>query len=272
MTAYYEKQFSSELDIPDAPQTQSTLIIASTPRSGSHMLGHALATTGALGVPFEYCNPHWLREWETKLSTRGAEATMAALMTRRTTPNGVFSIKMHYSQAACLGGVAQAVRSFPDPRIVYIHRGDFLRQAMSHMTATQTGVWITGRPKKGEARYDRAHFDRSLRTLAWEKGGWETYLRQTDLSVMRVRFEEFAADVEGHVRQILGFMGIDPESVPVPQQPETARQSSGRQTDEWIARYLAEGPLYERPARRRLRRLKRLVTSPLRRFRRPVAL
>ncbi|MGL4237186.1 hypothetical protein [Tabrizicola sp.] len=50
----YQKQFSDELDQPPVLWPQTTVLIASTPRCGSHMLGHAMAGTGLLGVAISY--------------------------------------------------------------------------------------------------------------------------------------------------------------------------------------------------------------------------
>ena len=58
----YEEQFDAALDTGGVPAR--TLIIASTPRSGSHMLGHSMIETGVMGRPFEYVAPRNLARWK----------------------------------------------------------------------------------------------------------------------------------------------------------------------------------------------------------------
>ena len=68
----YHAQFSDSLDLPAVSGPERSVLIASTPRCGSHMIGHAMAGTGLLGVPFEYCNPAnhaaWMRRLDKNLT------------------------------------------------------------------------------------------------------------------------------------------------------------------------------------------------------------
>ena len=62
----YKEQFLEEHDYPRVSKPTKVLIIASTERCGSHMLGHALHNTHAFGFPLEYANPANLKKWKEK--------------------------------------------------------------------------------------------------------------------------------------------------------------------------------------------------------------
>ncbi len=47
----YEQQFSLQNNFEKGVDIRKTLVIASTPRCGSHFLGHALHQTGQFGFP-----------------------------------------------------------------------------------------------------------------------------------------------------------------------------------------------------------------------------
>ncbi|EDX85301.1 hypothetical protein S7335_3000 [Synechococcus sp. PCC 7335] len=61
------------------------------------MLEHALYRTNSFGFPLEYANPHNPVEWNRRFNTDSLPRALAEIQQRRTSPNGVFSIKVHYS-------------------------------------------------------------------------------------------------------------------------------------------------------------------------------
>ncbi len=140
----YEEQFSGSHDFPRQERPDKTLIIASTPRCGSHMLGHTLHETGAFGFPLEYANPANLREWKRRIEMESTEEVIRELTQRRTSPNGVFGIKLHYTHINVLGGFDGVQALFPEAYYVLLSRKDVLKQAVSLAIAKQTGVWIAG--------------------------------------------------------------------------------------------------------------------------------
>ena len=78
------------------------------------MVGHAMTRTGLLGVPFEYLNPVNLSEWQKRLGVLGPEATLREIRKRRTSGNGVFGLKAHFSHCDILGRAPRSCsRPFP---------------------------------------------------------------------------------------------------------------------------------------------------------------
>lgn len=262
----YEHQFDPALDVPGAPPATRTILIASTPRSGSHMLGHSMIETGAMGVPFEYCNLLNLPRWNEILGTGDLRGALAAIMARRTTANGVFSIKAHRTQLAALGGLRGALEFFPNPCVVRIIRADLLRQAVSMTVARQTGVWITG--QKGNGRrptYDFADIRHCLTLLAVEHTQWEIELASAGVAALTVTFEDVAGRTAETLEAIAGHAGIADVAGVVA--PPTTRQSSSL-SDEWVRRFTEEFSRQRRLSEARRQTMNRLrrVTDRVRRL------
>lgn len=75
----YEDQFSEQYDFPRQDKPTKILIIASTGRCGSHMLGHALHKTNKFGFPLEYANPVNLAEWKKRLEIEELQEVLAEI-------------------------------------------------------------------------------------------------------------------------------------------------------------------------------------------------
>ena len=127
----YKDQFEGHYDAVNSVAPKKTILIASTPRSGSHMLGHTMIKTAQMGVPFEYCNPPIMRQWKQELGLETVQEVMTTLMKKRTSSNGVFSLKMHLEHLDAFGGLAETISFFPNVKIIRIVRSDLLRQAVS---------------------------------------------------------------------------------------------------------------------------------------------
>lgn len=253
----FEAQFDAVRDIAGAHEASKTLIVASTPRSGSHMLGHLMAETGAMGVPYEYGNPRNMPRWRKITGTGSVEDTLGAIMARRTTPNGVFAIKLHYAHLAPCGGLDRLLELFPDPRVIHIHRADLLRQAISLSRARQTDVWIDGMAGNGRrAVYDRAGIEEGLRQLALYNAEWRLDLAERKIPFMAVEFDRVRKEPGGVIREIAAFADIDLDPARIPEKLATKAQSEGGGTGEMIRRLAAEervrsrAPLYRRALRR----------------------
>lgn len=256
----YEAQFSDSLDLPGSPAPVRTVLIASTPRCGSHMLGHAMATTGLLGVPFEYCNGANLAEWKRRLGTATAEATLAALMARRTTPNGVFGIKAHYAHCAALGGPEGLFAALPGLRAVHLRRADVMRQAVSFAVARQTGVWIRGQEGTGApARYDADLLADCLAEIALQNALWASAFEEAGIEPLNLYYEEVVRDLPGAVAAVVRFAGALPEDGRIEVEIATARQGNAARTADWIRRFAEDRAALRREPRRGFGRILRMA-------------
>lgn len=239
---FFDGQFSSDLDFDYDGQTLKTLVIASTPRCGSHMLGQTLRETERFGDPLEYMQPSHIERWKRKYATNDAPATLREIMRDRTTPNGVFSIKLHYSHLRDLGDIATLKELFPAPHIVLLRRRDTLRQAVSHAVANQSGVWIGDTVNGGELNYDAKQIDWALASALRDTANWRYDILRSGLPFLEIDSEDVLADVPRSVRAVADLMSVDLPDSRVPRTPATRKQASTL-NEEWLQRFLRDTAL-----------------------------
>ncbi|WJS86011.1 Stf0 family sulfotransferase [Paracoccus sp. TOH] len=241
----YPQQFSTDMDLPAYEGPVRTYLIASTARSGSHMLGHMLKDAGPFGVPLEYLHRANLKLWMHRFGTEEVEPTLREVIRHRTGPTGWFGLKAHWHQFAPFRREYD-ISILGDLRAVFwIYRRDILGQAISYTIAAQTGQWISGAPRKAEPRYDFAAIERNLNNLRAENNFWGSYLsKQEKLPVLRVAFEDL---VDPSLRptlmkQMLERLDADMPSREQVDEPVRTQRQSASINDEWREAYMAQVP------------------------------
>jgi len=234
---------------------RKSLIIASHPRSGSTMLGEAVAFAGGLGCPLEYLHRGFRPALAARWQAPDLEAYVAAMHRYRTDASGTLSIKLFWQDicelllerrpgddpallerpaeevpaedyrdiAAILGAI------LPDPHYVYLYRRDALRQAVSSLIATQTGVWrlvggAAGAAVTGPAEYD---YDRIMALLAFgafSHGHWRAFFAANRIVPHAIAYEDMVADPDRVIGALLGELGAT-SNVPPPRRMQ--RQADG---------------------------------------------
>jgi LPS sulfotransferase NodH len=236
----YEDQFSEGYDFQRVDKPSKVLIIASTQRCGSHMLGHALQKTESFGFPLEYTNPPNLHEWKKRLGMESFHQVLAEIQRRRTSPNGVFSIKIHYSQIKEFGGFEKLQALFPSAYYILLTRKSVLRQAVSLSIASQTGVWISGqRPVNANPKYSFEHIKECLRKIILDNSSWRYLLAASGCNYIEVEFEDFCNNPEESTKEIAAFLGVAVASEKVPKEQATKKQSS-KINEDWTDRFISE--------------------------------
>lgn len=236
----YEDQFSEDHDFPIVEIPSKVLIIASTARSGSHMLGHALHNTNKFGFPLEYANPSNLAEWKRRLRIDDFEGVMTEIQRRRTSPNGVFSIKIHYDQIKQFGGFNNLVNSFPNAYYVLLSRNDVLKQSVSLSIASQTGVWISGqKPINDNPKYEFAHIDKYLRKTILDNASWRYSLSASGCNYIEMDFDHVRHNLVQSIKNIANFIEIDLDESEIPNDHVTKKQSNEINA-EWSAKFISE--------------------------------
>jgi len=223
------RELSPERDFPVVTPVAKRYAILSSPRSGSTLLGRALYETKLAGDPQEYFNPPLLaleRE-QTGNATLSLNAFMRAMEARRTSANGVFGMKMHYSQ---LLGVLRArkpnenviayLRKFD--KLIWMRRRDRIRQAISQAVGMRTNVWSSE-----DSRFERdpqvnIHpyaCIRALNAVCQEDAGWQQLVKGANLEVHEVWYEDLVSDYEPQLRGVLRHLGIEQSIAEIPKQP-----------------------------------------------------
>ena len=223
------RELNPERDFPVVTPVSSRYAILSSPRSGSTLLGRALYETRLAGDPQEYFNPPLLvleRE-RTGDASLSLNAFLRAMQQRRTSPNGVFGMKMHYSQLlgvfrarAPNANVVAYLKKFD--RLIWMRRRDRIRQAISQAVGLRTNVWSSEDSRFERDPQVRVHpyeCIRALNAVCHEDAGWEQLVRKAKLDVLEVWYEDLVGDYERQLRAVLRHIGIERDITTIPTQP-----------------------------------------------------
>ena len=232
-------QFARELDY-GATEHRKTFVIASTGRSGSHLVGRTLHASGAFGLPLEYLHPSHLALWGRRSGKSDAMEIVRDIIAHRTGPNGVFGIKIHNSHLRSFPDLQGLFALLGDTYAVHLVRDDLAAQAVSYSIAVQTGEWISGMSGNGrEARYDEALILRCLREIIADNAAWSEFLARNSLPNRSIRLSEFQADIPSTVSSLAQSAGIAIDQAALPQTPATRKQGGSR-NGEWTQRFKSE--------------------------------
>jgi len=155
MKVAYPDQFVEAMDLGEyVGETSLKYLIASTPRCGSHMLGHALYEAGGFGVPLEYFNGSNLKEWKKRFSGQDLQSIYKSIVRLRSTEKGVFGVKAHWDQYNNNVLKKQLQDDFHFAKVIFLYRADLLSQSISLVMAKQTGAWISSAKKQKVAEFE----------------------------------------------------------------------------------------------------------------------
>ncbi len=258
---------SADHDLPEwegAPLR--SILVCTHPRSGSTLLGEAMAFAGGLGAPLEYYHRGFRPAFERRWRTQGIDELRATLHRRRTAPSGVFSAKLFWVdiQEMALevdperfkvlwGAPAEHLTDetyreawtaleplFPNPVFVHLTRRDRLRQAVSQIVAQQTGLWRSI-PELGadlgeqEATYDRERIGYLMGLADFVNTHWTRFFAAIGATPYKITYEDLSRDYSGTVTGLLRRLG-SPGAVA----PARLRRQSDRITESFVLRFLRD--------------------------------
>jgi LPS sulfotransferase NodH len=243
-----------------------TVLICTHPRSGSTLLGEALYFAGGLGCPLEYFH----RGFRPGLAARWGEPELGgyvdAAHRHRTDPGGTFAAKLFWSDMAGMAAELDPARFahldaarpedvapgtyrelaallapiFPHAEQVHLERRDRVRQAVSGVTAMQTGLFRvipkTGtQPPKGEAEYDFGRIDGLVAYSDQCHAHWRNYFAATRTAPLSLTYEALTADYDAGVARVLAYLGSN-AAVP----PARMQRQADAGNEAFVLRYLRE--------------------------------
>jgi LPS sulfotransferase NodH len=243
-----------------------SIVICTHPRSGSTLLGEAMTFAGGMGCPLEYFHagfrPTLTTEWQAEPIADYAREAHA----RRTDPGGTFAVKLFWRDVVELANELDPV-SFPDhsfpapgetpaetyralarllaplipaPAFVHLERRDRIRQAVSGLAATDTGLWrsIPGvglAEPKAEPLFDYDRIDRMIGYSDFCHGHWRNFFAALGEVPHALTYEELAEDYTGTLAALFAHLGSDAEAP----QPRMRRQADSR-NEAFVLRYLQQ--------------------------------
>ena len=258
--------------------TERTLILASTPRTGSTLLSAVLEDTGLVGHALEFLNPItmvgageripgadlrlsplWL--WPILAGTRAigrgrypvrrfgynglirpaaVPPYMRRQQRRTSTPNGVFAISLHWGQwqQATTDWGLTPEDIGPERTWVWLTRRDRLQQAVSMSIAVQTDSWKASMASKRTPEYDADRIARYFDAFIESNRRWATWFDRNEITPILAPYEDVVADLVGHVHRVLDAIGVEVDEVPV---PRLQKQTTSRNA-EWVERFLIDRP------------------------------
>lgn len=241
----YTEQFDESQNFKPYEGERKYIVIASTGRSGSHFLGHTLHKTGLFGFPLEYANPRNLVEWKKRLKTKEIDDTIEKLKLIRTSPNGVFSIKIHYSQIVEFGGFTGIKKLFPNAYFIILSREDALGQAISMTIARQTQQWISYQEgNNSKAKYNFKDIRANLEAIIIDTAKWRLILNESDVNFKELNFEAFFEDPKLGTERILDFTNTT-KNDDLLLGGETPKKQRSKINDDWRKRFYEDNRKYQ---------------------------
>ena len=243
---------------------ETTIVLCATPRSGSTLVCEDMRNTGVLGWPEEYFIP-----WDAQ-QPKDYSAILGRVVKQGQTSNGVFAIKIMASQlaqvAACLSGqhlprdpVGPAFadpfyQAFRQAQWVFIHRQDYIRQAISQVIAKQTRInhatrqatdkHFAGNLLKGyrqdynqQVVYDFDEIHHHFLKVVHGNAIWLKFFERHAIEPLRIEYVEQVEPKPDYLYPLAERVGV--RLVDLPAQ-RTMVKLANQMNDEWSDRFVGE--------------------------------
>jgi len=212
---------SADFDLPLVKRRTLDYCIASTPHSGSGLLGDALWAAESAGAPHEYFRRGQMAGFAERWGVGTIDAYVVALRKHRTADSGVFGFSAHYHQFEDQIGADLMTAHFEGIRPILLRRRDTLGQAVEWSEAAQRERKRLGDEEQGQPRFDPKLIDDLEQQITFEERSWRRYFQSTGVVPHEVVYEDLLADFAGTVREVFSFLDLEP-----PQHIEVPREVS----------------------------------------------
>ncbi|MEG3144162.1 Stf0 family sulfotransferase [Sphingomonas sp. RT2P30] len=245
---------------------RKTVLICTHQRSGSTLLGEAIHFADGLGCPLEYFHGGFRPSLADRWGTPDLESYTRAVTRFRTDPSGTLSVKIFWRDMVELaneldpigfpdladrspadtdpetyrGLAALLAPIFPAPTYVHLARRDRLRQAISAVAASESGLWrsipnVGEQEPRAEPQFDLDRIERLIGYSDYCHGHWDNFFAALGVAPHRVTYEQLAADYQLTVANVLLYLGSD-----APPPPVRMRRQATDRNEAVVMRYLRE--------------------------------
>ena len=240
-------------------------IIASTQRSGTHLLCSVLRSTGIAGSPDEFFLSKPGETWEKRWGAPSRDWYVERVLQDHTGTNGVFGavVMWNYFERMLqmlqeipahenLNGAQVLAAVFGNPKYVWMRRRNRVEQAVSWAMACQTGVWaqragVTSQPHP-TPKFDFRVIDEWCNRISDHEASWANYFRENQIEPLVLYYEDVVACHRTAAERVLEFLAL-----PLPHRMEIPAPAVEKQANEISAQWAAS-----------YRKLKTRQTSKLR--------
>jgi len=229
-------------------------IIASVQRSGTHLLGSILRSTGVAGSPDEYFLSKPEETWEKRWGEPSRVAYIQRVLRQNTAANGVFGIVVMWSYFERmlrmlqeipayknLNGAELLAAVFDKPKYIWMRRRNHVEQAVSWSVACQTGFWTqTGEEKlqpRAVRKFNFKVIDEWCNRIAEHEARWENYFGENQIEPLVLFYEDVVASHRTAAERVLEFLRLPiPPGMEIP--PPAVKKQATRISQEWTESYL----------------------------------
>jgi len=256
---------AADLEPWSGPPRRS-LVICGHPRSGTTLLGEILMDMGGLGIALEYFHRGFRPHLQERFGVTGLDDYVAQVHSLRTSPSGTFAAKVFWHDLEDIAHErdprlpawgqrpvgettaedyrriwSHAAPLFPNPVFIHIERRDSLRQAISAVRATQSGLWraipgVGRQTRIGEESYDAERIRGAMEFYAYCRGHWRGLFDALQVTPFRMTYEGLDADLAGETARLGRHLGLESVAVPAPRM----KRQSDDVSEAWVLRYLRE--------------------------------
>jgi len=211
-------------------------IVSSTWRSGGTFICNELWKTGVLGAPSEYFNLHGtMFHMAQRFGVESINDYLTRLFDVRTSPNGVFGVKVHWDQLQLLL-ISDLIYRFRTPKWIAIERRNLIAQCVSHAKAMQTSQYHSFDRAVAEPEYNFQKILRIYRRLLADLDQRRAFFRGSRLMPHVVVYEDYLEHPAESLTGISTFLGFPNNPRAVVDLPNLLRQAD-QNSFEWIERF-----------------------------------
>ncbi|KIC50347.1 Stf0 family sulfotransferase [Tateyamaria sp. ANG-S1] len=233
-------------DVKSWPAAEFRYAILFTPRSGSSFLTDLIQSTGLLGDAGETFNPPITWDVAGAMGCTSLEDYVDSLVRARNT-SGVFSTEVTWTHVDFLFRDPQQFVDLVQPEsYVWLKREDYVAQAVSIMSMSQTGVSHTANASKDDiararsmVRYNPVQLRGLVKRTLWMEMETERFFRDFGIEPLRLTYEQITGMAPSEVLRMLSdHLEYD---VPIAHMPQSDHKKlSGSKSAEFADRFRAE--------------------------------
>ena len=166
-----------------------------------------------------------------------------------TTRDGLFACKLmwpHRNDISLALGygrdeAAAFAASFPNARWINVIRHDKVAQAVSFWKAKLTDRWHVRRDEtEPEVAYDFEGIRKAFVELSGHDMLWRDFHNRAQTGARHVNYEDFQADIEGNLHDLLGFVSGHRLRMDTMQTQSPLRRQGNQQSEEFHDRFLGD--------------------------------